>query len=134
LPLVQRGTATSRPAPVADADSAPREVLAGGQDFYLLEGGKIRMPTVAGGPAYCFDVHDVWDSQFTSGQGGPQVGQRVQLFTCYDSQLNQRWNLSGDIVSVNKCLTLSGDNTANGANASVSRCDGSLGQDWDYYW
>jgi len=51
-----------------------------------------------------------------------------------DSQLNQRWNLSGDIVSGNKCLTLSGDNTANGAPASVSRCSGSLAQDWDYYW
>jgi hypothetical protein len=58
----------------------------------------------------------------------------VQTFQCLTDQLNQRWNLTGDIVSVNKCLTLSGDNTANGAPASVERCDGSLDQDWDYYW
>jgi hypothetical protein len=134
LPLVQRGSGGGRPASGAVADPAPREVLAGGQDFYLLEGGKIWLSTVAGGPSYCFDVHDVWNSQFTSGQGGPRPGQRVQIFDCHDDQLNQRWNLTGDIVSVNKCLTLSGDNTANGAPASVSRCDGSLNQDWDYYW
>jgi hypothetical protein len=134
LPLVQKGAGSGRPAPVVAGDSVPRQVLAGGQDFHLLKGGKIWVSTVAGGPSYCFDVHDVWDSQFTSGQGGPQVGQRVQIFDCHDDQLNQRWNLTGDIVSVNKCLTLSGDNTKNGAPAVVSRCDGSINQDWDYYW
>jgi hypothetical protein len=89
---------------------------------------------VGGDTQYCFDVHDVWDSQFTSGQGGPAPGQRVQVFQCYPSQLNQRWNLTGDIMSVGKCLTLSGDNTSNGANAVVSSCDDSADQDWDYYW
>jgi hypothetical protein len=105
-----------------------------GQDFYLIRGGQVRLPGVAGGPQYCFDVHDVWDSQFTSGQGGPAPGQRVQIFECYTSQLNQRWNLTGDITSVGKCLTMSGDATANGAPATVGSCDDSAVQDWDYYW
>jgi hypothetical protein len=79
-------------------------------------------------------VHDVWDSQFISGHGGPEPGQRVQVFECLSNQLNQRWNLAGDVVSVGKCLTLVGNTTANGANAKVKRCDGSDIQDWDYYW
>jgi hypothetical protein len=112
---------------------APQGV-GGGQDFHLIKGGEIRLPSVGGGTQYCFDVHDVWDSQFTSGQGGPAPGQRVQTFECFPSQLNQRWNLSGDIVSVGKCLTMSGDATANGANATVTTCDDSEEQDWDYYW
>jgi hypothetical protein len=106
----------------------------GGQDFYLIGGGQVRLPTVGGGTPWCFDVQDVWNSDFVSGIGGPQPGQRVQVFECYASQLNQRWNLTGDIVSVNKCLTMSGDATANGAPATVRRCDGSEVQDWDYYW
>jgi hypothetical protein len=134
LPLVQVGTRYPSSTAAMLKDTGARAITAGGQDFYLRPGGQIRLPVVAGGPSLCLDVHDVWDSQFTSGQGGPRPGQQVQVFTCYDAQLNQRWNLTGDIVSVNKCLTLSGDNTANGAPASVARCDGSLGQDWDYNW
>ena len=89
---------------------------------------------MGGGTQYCLDVHDVWDSQFTTGHGGPEPGQRVQIFECYTSQLNQRWNLTGDMMSVGKCLTMSGDATANGANAQSRRCDDSEEQDWDYYW
>jgi hypothetical protein len=113
---------------------APQDVDGSGQDLYLIKGGQIRLPSVGGGTQYCLDVHDVWDSQFTSGQGGPEPGQRVQIFECYASQLNQRWNLTGDIVSGGKCLTLSGDNTSNDANAIVSGCNDSVDQDWDHYW
>ena len=119
---------------VAAAGAAPQATDGGGQDFFLISGGQIRLPSVIGVPQYCFDVQDVWDSQFTSGQGGPAPGQRVQVFECYATQLNQRWNLTGDITSVNKCLTLAGAATTNGAAAQVARCDGSAKQDWDYYW
>jgi hypothetical protein len=119
---------------VVAPDVAPQQVAGGGQDFFLIAGGQIRLPSVGGGPQYCLDVRDVWDADFTSGHGGPEAGQPVQVFGCYDTQLNQRWNLTGDIMSTGKCLTLSGDNTANGANAIVASCDGTADQDWDYYW
>jgi hypothetical protein len=134
LPLVLAGGGNRSSMPETGTDTGTRRVTAGGQDFYLRPGGQIRLASVGGGSSLCLDVHDVWNQQFVSGQGGPAPGQRVQVFDCYDSQLNQHWNLTGDIVSVNKCLTLIDDNTANGAKAAVSRCDGSLDQDWDYYW
>lgn len=133
LPLVLSNAAGGQVRETA-AGFTPRAVEGGGQDFYLAEGGQIWLPNVGGGTQYCFDVHDVWDHQFTSGQGGPEPGQRVQIFECYDSQLNQRWNFTGDIVSGGKCLELIGDATANGANAKVGTCDDSPEQDWDYYW
>jgi hypothetical protein len=134
LPLVLKGATVRRLSVVREPAAAPQALASGGQDFHLISGGQIRLPSVGGGTQYCFDVHDVWDSQFTSGEGGPAPGQRVQAFPCYSSQLNQRWNLTGDVTSVNKCLTLSGAAVANGANAIVSRCDGGADQDWDYYW
>lgn len=133
LPSVLTSKKLSRPVGTL-AGVAPARVASGGQDFHLITGGQIRLPSVGGGNQYCLDVHDLWNHQFVSGEGGPTPGQRVQAFPCYDSQLNQRWNVTGDIVSVSKCLTLAGDNTANGAFAVVKRCDGSLDQDWDYYW
>jgi hypothetical protein len=124
----------SRPARAEKTASGTSQAAApGGQSFYLIQGGQIRLPTVAG-PQYCFDVHDVWDSQFTTGHGGPEPGQRVQVFECLANQLNQRWNLTGDVVSGGKCLDLAGDATNNGAPAIVSTCDDSETQDWDYYW
>ncbi len=134
LPLVmtQRGDGSVQEETAGSV--APRDVTGGGQDFYLRKGGQIRTPSVGGGPQYCFDVHDVWDWQFTSGTGGPQPGQRVQIFECHDSQLNQHWNLTGDIMSVGKCLSLSGDGTFNGSNAIVETCNDSEKQDWDRYW
>jgi hypothetical protein len=134
LPLVLKGATVRRLSVVREPAAAPQALASGGQDFHLISGGQIRLPSVGGGTQYCFDVHDVWDSQFTSGEGGPAPGQRVQAFPCYSSQLNQRWNLTGDVTSVNKCLTLSGAAVSNGANAIVSRCDGGADQDWDYYW
>jgi hypothetical protein len=104
----------------------------GGQDFYLTEGGQVKLPNVS--TDWCFDVQDVWDSDFRDGEGGPEPGQRVQVFGCLSSQLNQRWNLTGDIVSGGKCLGLSGSGEFNGAPAVVGTCDDSDVQDWDYYW
>jgi hypothetical protein len=133
LPGVLKNYRVGSSPPPAPAAIAPRDV-GSGQDFYLIRGGQIQLPGVAGGPQYCFDVHDVWDHQFIGGQGGPAPGQRVQIFQCYASQLNQRWNLTGDIMSVGRCLAMSGNAAANGARATVRTCDGSEVQDWDYYW
>ena len=133
LPGLLKNYRVASASPPSPAAAAPRD-LGSGQDFYLIRGGQVRLPGVAGGPQYCFDVHDVWDHQFVAGQGGPAPGQRVQIFECYASQLNQRWNLTGDIMSVGLCLTMSGDATANGAPATVRSCDDSAVQDWDYYW
>jgi hypothetical protein len=134
LPVVIRGQSAGSAQEAEATDATPQAVEAYGQDFFMTGGGQIRLPSVGGGTQYCFDVQDVWDSQFRAGQGGPAPGQRVQTFECITSQLNQRWNLTGDIVSVNKCLTLSGEGTTNGSSAIVSRCDGTAKQDWDYYW
>jgi len=133
LPLALNNWRASSGREPTVATVAPH-ALGGGQDFYLLRGGQIRLPSVGGGTPYCFDVQDVLDSQFTSGQGGPAPGQRVQTFECFDSQLNQRWNLTGDIMSGGKCLTMSGNAAANGAPATVGTCDDSEVQNWDYYW
>jgi hypothetical protein len=134
LPLAARQMAAVPAGVVPAAGAAPLRPEGGGQDFYLIQGGQIRLPSVGGGTQWCFDVEDVYDSDFRSGQGGPEPGQRVQVFDCLSSQLNQRWNLTGDIVSGGKCLALSGDATNNRAPAIVSTCDDSDVQDWDYYW
>ena len=118
----------------AEDGVAPENLAAGGQLFYLIHGGQIRIPSTGRETQYCLDVHDVWDSQFTTGHGGPEPGQRVQAFRCIDTQLNQRWNVTGDIMSVGKCLALSGNTARNGAPARVQNCNGSADQDWDYYW
>jgi hypothetical protein len=102
-------------------------------DFYLSPGGEIRVPSLTS-DYLCLDVQDVWDSEFTAGQGGPVAGQRVQFFTCYDAQLNQKWSLSGHLVSGDKCLALGGDATANGAAAEVTSCSAAAQQNWDYHW
>jgi hypothetical protein len=86
------------------------------------------------GDSLCLDVQDVWDSDFTAGLGGPDAGQRVQFFKCYDTQLNQKWSYSGSVVSGNKCLALAGSAVTNGAGALVARCNASEQQDWDYHW
>jgi hypothetical protein len=119
---------------VVSAGVTSRHPEDSGQDFHLDEGGQIRLPSVDRGTQWCFDVQDVYDSDFRSGLGGPEPGQRVQVFDCLSSQLNQRWNLPGDIVSGGKCLALAGDATNNGAPAIVSTCNDSDVQDWDYYW
>ncbi len=82
---------------------------------------------------WCFDVQDVNDSDLRSDPGGLESGQRVQLFDRLSSQLNQRWNLTGDIVSSGKCLALSGDAANNGARAIACNCDDPDVQDWDHY-
>ena len=135
LPLVLKfsGTMQSIAIPVASAVNSPVGVGDWVRDFYLGSGGTIRVPGLITDDL-CLDVQDVWDSEFTDGQGGPVVGQRVQFFTCYDAQLNQKWSFTGHLVSGNKCLALDGDAVDDGAAAVVSSCSTAAQQDWDYDW
>jgi len=103
------------------------------RDFYLIPGGQIGLSGAAGA-GLCADVADVWDSDFLQGIGGPSSSQRVQVFSCYLSQYNQRWNLTGNVVSGGKCLSITGSKTINGAGTAVVTCNSSDDQKWDYYW
>jgi hypothetical protein len=129
LPLVLTAKAQAGTASDAAA-AAPGAAAPAALEFYLMSGGQLRPAAMSG---QCLDVRDVWDSDYTAGEGGPAPGQAVQVFDCYDSQLNQKWSFSGDVVSGDQCLTLSGNNLANGAAAIVAACNGSVNQDWDYY-
>jgi hypothetical protein len=133
LPVVIRSSRRVTALDGTVLDVAPQSA-ANVQDFVLEEGGQVRLLGRAGTPQYCFDVQDVYDSDFTSGLGGPAPGQRVQSFACLDSQLNQRWNVTGEIRSLDMCLTLDGGAVHRGAGAKVYDCDGRAAQEWDYYW
>ena len=65
------------------------------------------------------DVADVWDTDYRAGMGGPAVGQAVQVFQCYGTQLNQLWNLSADVTSGDKCLAVTTNRTINGAGVGA---------------
>ncbi len=135
LPLVMRSALAqgSSSAPV-DSSIGPSTVgLSGVRDFYLGAGGMIGVPSLVS-DSMCLDVQDVWDSEFTAGNGGPVAGQRVQFFKCYDTQLNQKWSLSGNVVSGNKCLALAGAAVTDGAAALVASCNASDQQKWEYHW
>ncbi|MEJ5309644.1 MAG: ricin-type beta-trefoil lectin domain protein [Anaerolineae bacterium] len=131
LPLILRSTgvvqarATGEMFPVV---SAAIRV----QDFIMLNGGRIVGVEATGN--LCLDVRDVWDADYTDGKGGPVAGQNVQFFQCTQTQLNQRWSLSGDVISGYRCLELANGGLTNGAAAFLARCDGDAEQDWDYNW
>jgi hypothetical protein len=135
LPMVSRSAAMARslPVPASASASSPAAAPSAVRDFYLGEGGLIGMPSFTG-DSLCLDVQDVWDSDFTSGLGGPVAGQRVQFFVCYDTQLNQKWSFSGHVVSGGQCLALSGSATTDGAAALVAPCSTAAQQDWEYHW
>jgi hypothetical protein len=135
LPMTVRSTkATSALAePTDDTLSAPAAPTLVVRDFLLGDGGQIGLISFTHG-ALCLDVEDVWDHDYTSGNGGPVAGQRVQFFECISTQLNQRWSFSGHVVSGDKCLALTGSATANGAGAVVATCGTAPQQTWDYHW
>lgn len=133
LPLISRSGGTLTTWIDQSPQNVPLAISQQTRDFYLMAGGQIGIPN-NGGSDLCADVADVWDSDFLSGLGGPVSGQSVQTFTCYPAQYNQRWNLTGNLVSGEKCLTITGSRTKNGAGAAVTSCNGTLDQSWDYYW
>lgn len=136
LPLVAKRTSGATQVAATPGDAlagSPAGVASRVQDFVLGTGGKISFPRVLS-DTLCLDVQDVWDSEFTAGEGGPAAGQRVQFFKCYDAQLNQKWSFSGHVISGNQCLTMGGDATANGTAVQVARCSTAAQQEWDYHW
>jgi hypothetical protein len=132
LPLALDGAASGQVASQAAVGYTPADVSNWVRDFRLDEGGSIQFPSRV--QSLCLDVQDVWDYQFTDGQGGPKIGQRVQFFDCHDPQINQKWSFSGHLQSGNKCLSLAGSATNNGAKALVESCSSEAQQDWDYDW
>ncbi len=134
LPLILKAAAPGVTTVGTENATGGRGIEASGvKDFYLGAGGLIGVPSFTS-DSLCLDVQDVWDSDYTAGLGGPAPGQRVQFFPCYDTQLNQKWNWSGHVVSGDRCLTLSGDPTTNGSLAFVAPCGTAAQQDWDYHW
>ncbi len=135
LPSIQKSASA-----LSDAAALPRAALPANpsaneiHEFVMSSGGMIGVFNY-GSDNLCLDVHDVWDSSFTTGDGGPVVGQRVQFFKCYFTQLNQKWSFSGQLVSVNRCLQLDGAATANGSAAEMAPCSSTAAQQkWDYHW
>ncbi len=135
LPMVatSAGAVRASTPPLDAAPNSPATKAGWIQHFYLAATGKISVPSLFS-DSLCLDVQDVWDSDFIAGKGGPVVGQRVQFFKCYNTQLNQKWSFSGHLVSGNRCLALNGDATANGAAAKVTACSSAPQQTWDYHW
>ena len=135
LPLMVRSTGASSAvaASTGSAASARAATTSRVRDFLLGDGGQIGVLSFTS-DSLCLDVQDVWDSDFTSGLGGPVAGRRVQFFKCYGTQLNQKWSFSGQVMSGAKCLALSGTATTNGAAALVARCSTVPQQQWDYHW
>jgi hypothetical protein len=133
LPSVVTASTISRSgAPVA-SPSSPSQPASWVQDFILGAKGLIGVPSFTS-DSLCLDVQDVWDNDYIAGQGGPAAGDRVQFFACHNTQLNQKWNFSGHVVSGGKCLALSGTATTNGAGAAMATCSTAPQQNWDYYW
>jgi hypothetical protein len=82
----------------------------------------------------CLDVAGPTDAQYPSGIGRPTEGQPVQLYPCLAQQLNQKWNLTGEIRdwSSGTCLRVG----STGNLSSHANCyEDSLNSvsDWDYY-
>jgi hypothetical protein len=97
----------------------------------------------------CFDVAGPFDSDYTAGNGGP--GQNVQIFDCDSaSNLNQKWNFSGQWKNAGQCMDRPGGHENIGqapwawpcaANPDDGWAPGGggpdtgthRGQQWDYY-
>ena len=121
--------------PTSEAKSAENSAEAGiwVQNFLLGSDGKIGILSLTS-PSLCLDVRDVWDSDYINGEGGPEEGQLVQFFECYETQLNQSWGFSGHLTSGDKCLALSNGAVDNGSGAVMMTCSTAPEQKWDYHW
>lgn len=83
----------------------------------------------------CVDVQGPTSTQYLSGIGLPGNGSRVQTWTCLADQLNQKWNLSGAFKHESGyCVDVANANNANGTPVQTYACNGTVAQQWDYYW
>jgi hypothetical protein len=101
------------------------------------------------GVSRCFDVQGPSDAQYVGGQGGP--GSWVQLYDCLsgmpNQNLNQRWNFSGPIRALGKCIDRVNALDGNAVRVQTYTCRGpadpspsgsyepvaKAAQMWDYY-
>jgi hypothetical protein len=102
------------------------------QAFDPTSSGELRLRNQAG---RCLDVIAWTDSQYLAGSGLPQNGQRLQSFACTPAQLNQKWNLSGNVrhVSTDRCLARLADAESNGTLIQTAPCSAVPAQQFDYY-
>ena len=58
-----------------------------------------------------------------------------QVYSCIDAQLNQKWNLSGQITHAPSglCLDRRYNSSSNGTVAQLYHCNDTDAQIWDYY-
>lgn len=128
--LIRYGT-TSWCARMVDARLQIAACNAGDvQQLFTFDGGRIQRL----GSRLCLDVVGPSDAQFTQGLGSPTVGAPVQEFVC-NGALNQQWNLDGPIrhaANPGLCLNRAGPD-GNSTALTLGACDGSAGQEWDYY-
>jgi hypothetical protein len=98
---------------------------------FNLSDGTIRPDANSG---KCLDVQGPSDAQYTSGQGLPTAGARVQAYTCNGS-MNQKWNFAGQLrYGPNQALCLDRASDSAGAPLTVATCSSaSTTQLWDYY-
>jgi hypothetical protein len=114
-----------------DCGGAP---FAAQQSFTFNAGGTLRFgPT--GQTQRCADVESWTTEEYLDGVGVPRNGLRVQTYTCDTDQLNQRWNLSGVFKHEGgKCVDVAFASNNNAAVVQAFGCNGTIAQEWDYYW
>lgn len=104
------------------------------QSPLFADNGALLLPTGTG-DFLCADVQGPTDAQYLAGQGLPQNGVPVKAFQCRNEQLNQKWNLSGAFRNVDgTCIDVVNAGNANGTGVQSFGCNGTVAQDWDYYW
>lgn len=114
-----------------DCGGAP---YAAQQSFTFQAGGRLRFGP-GGETTRCLDVASWTTEEYLNGVGVPRNGLPVQTYTCDSDQLNQRWNLSGVFKHESgKCVDVAFASNDNGASVQTYGCNGTIAQEWDYYW
>lgn len=112
-----------------DCGAAP---FTNNQSFFFLPDGTMRLTTDT---TRCVDVHANSSADYLAGFGLPANGARLQTFTCLPDQLNQKWNLSGTFKSqAGTCIDVASAGNNNGTSVQTFACNGTIAQEWDYYW
>ena len=104
------------------------------QSPLFADNGALLLPDGAG-DFLCADLEGPTDAQYLAGLGLPHNGAPVKAFQCRNEQLNQKWNLSGAFRNVNgACIDVVSAGVANGTGVQSFGCNGTVAQEWDYYW
>jgi hypothetical protein len=112
-----------------DCGAAP---FTASQSFFFTSDGSLRLGSDT---ARCVDVQANTSADYLAGHGLPGNGARLQTFTCLSSQLNQKWNLSGTFKNqAGLCIDVASASNSNGTPVQTFGCNGTIAQEWDYYW